>query len=215
MEQWEGENFRTRVFEDTHNVFRVYQPPTSDSFAYGAAYNAAVAHAMRPEATVDTVVQTALDRATPMVRADLEAALAVAEKSKSALDTREGFDDLYSAWDLIYDQARIHENVAKALAIFFAAKGDFRETTIAAINAGRDVDCTAASACGLCGAFSGASQIPEEWIALLEKGARENPYTNSRRGLKETAEGILGAYKTRLEKMRRFVSYAEGALGSH
>ncbi len=59
--------------------------------------------------------------------------------------------------------------VAKAVAIFFAAKRDFRETTIAAINAGRDVDCTAASACRLCGAFSGASQIPDDWIDLPKK----------------------------------------------
>jgi ADP-ribosylglycohydrolase len=164
---------------------------------------------MRPESTLDSVIQTALDRSEPMVRGHLEAALEIAEKFDEPLAMREAFDDLYCARDVIFDMARIHENVAKAIAIFFAARGDFRKTTLASVNFGRDTDCLAASACGLCGAFAGASAIPAEWIALVEKGTRENPYTCSNRGMKETADGIYAAYENRVAKMRRFASYFE------
>ncbi|MHC4310391.1 MAG: ADP-ribosylglycohydrolase family protein, partial [Planctomycetota bacterium] len=52
------------VIRDVYEIGRVYQPPHSDSYPWGAAYNAAVAYAMRPDATVDSVIETALKYST-------------------------------------------------------------------------------------------------------------------------------------------------------
>ncbi|WP_439333171.1 ADP-ribosylglycohydrolase family protein [Streptomyces zhaozhouensis] len=59
------------------------------------------------------------------------------------------------------------EAVGLAFGAFAAARGDFREAVITAVNMGRDADTTAAVAGALAGALGGESAIPAEWAGAI------------------------------------------------
>lgn len=65
-----------------------------------------------------------------------------------------------------------HESIPFALGVFYAANGDGRQGIPAAVNGGDDAD-TNGSICGnICGAYSGAKALPQQWKDRIEK---ENP----------------------------------------
>ena len=206
------------VIRDIYEIGRVYQPPNSDSYPWGAAYNAAVAYAMRPDATVDSVIETALKYSTPEAREEIKNGLEIAKKHKQPLDMRRELNEVYTKKDSpyfvnvrmkTYHASSIYETVTKALAVFSATKGNVKDAIIVAINFGRDTDCLGATAAGLAGAFSGTGTIPTEWIEAVEKGTRNNPYTNSRMTIKETAKGMYSALQNKVRKMKDYVTLME------
>ena len=206
------------VIRDVYEIGRVYQPPYSDSFPWGAAYNAAVVHAMRPDATVESVIETALKYSTPKIRKEIQNGLDIAKKHKKPLDIRRELNEVYTRKDSpyyanvrmkTYHASSIYETVTKALAVFAATKGNVKEAIVVAINFGRDTDCLGASAAGLAGAFSGTGTIPTEWIEAVEQGTRNNPYTNSHMTIKETAKGMYSALQNKVMKMKDYVALME------
>lgn len=203
------------VIRDVYEIGRVYQPPGSDSFAWGAAYNAAVVHAMRPDATVASVIETALRYATPEIRKEIQNGLDIAAKYSEPLDMRKELNEVYASAESpycadkrmkSYRASSIYETVTKALAVFAATKGSVKDAVIVSVNFGRDTDCLAASAGGLAGAFSGTATIPPEWIEKVEEGTRNNPYTNSHLTIKETAQGMYAALQNKVRKMQDYVT---------
>jgi ADP-ribosylglycohydrolase len=206
------------VIRDVYEIGRVYQPPYSDSFPWGAVYNAAVVHAMRPDATVDSVIDTALKYAAPKIRKEIQNGLDIAKKYKNPLDMRRELNEVYTRKDSpysanarmkTYHASSIYETVTKALAVFAATRGNVKEAIVVAVNFGRDTDCLGATAAGLAGAFSGTPTIPTEWIETVEKGTRNNPYTNSHMTIKETAKGMYSALKNKVRKMKGYVELME------
>jgi len=203
------------VIRDVYEIGRVYQPPHSDSFAWGAAYNAAVVHAMRPDATVESVIQTALKYATPEIRKEIQHGLDIAAKYSQPLDMRKELNEVYTDTESpycadkrmkSYPASSIYETVTKALAVFAATKGNVKDAVVLSVNFGRDTDCLAASTGGLAGAFSGTKTIPAEWIEKVEEGTRNNPYTNSHLTIKETAQGMYAALQNKVRKMQDYVT---------
>ena len=69
---------------------------------------------------------------------------------------------------------------------------------------GRDTDCVAAVAAGISGALDGTSSLPEEWVRQLDYATSINPHTNSKRTLRENADGIYNAFKNRLRKEKEY-----------
>ncbi|MHC4888039.1 MAG: ADP-ribosylglycohydrolase family protein [Planctomycetota bacterium] len=206
------------VIRDVYEIGRVYQPPYSDSFPWGAAYNAAVVHAMRPDANVDSVIKTALKYSTPKIRKEIQNGLDIAKKHNKPLDMRRELNEVYTRKDSpysasvrmkTYHASSIYETVTKALAVFAATKGNVKEAIVIAINFGRDTDCLGASAAGLAGAFSGTGTIPAEWIETVEQGTRNNPYTNSHMTIKKTAKGMYSALQNKVRKMKKYVALME------
>lgn len=62
-----------------------------------------------------------------------------------------------------------YESVPVALAIFYAVNGNAKEGILGAVNTGDDAD-TNGSICGnICGAYSGASGLPDEWKERVQK----------------------------------------------
>ncbi|GAB7034144.1 ADP-ribosylglycohydrolase family protein [Streptomyces sp. NPDC021749] len=59
------------------------------------------------------------------------------------------------------------EAVGLAFGAFAAARGDFRDSVLTAVNMGRDADTTAAVAGALAGALGGATAIPAEWARAI------------------------------------------------
>ena len=75
-------------------------------------------------------------------------------------------DSKYNAFARIeqYPNSSVYENVGFAFALFKATNANVKQAVLIATNRGYDTDCTAASAAALCGALSGTSTIPEDWI---------------------------------------------------
>ena len=67
------------------------------------------------------------------------------------------------------------------------ARGDTWEAMKAAVNMGRDTDCLASVAAGLSGALSGGGSIPPELVRQVDHATSLNPFTNSKRTLRQTS----------------------------
>ena len=90
-------------------------------------------------------------------------------------------------------------------------RGNTWEAMKAGVNMGRDTDCLTAVAGGISGAFSGADSIPPEMIKQVDDATSLNPHTNSQRTLRESADGLHGAYQARLKRLKKFVEEMEPA----
>ena len=90
-------------------------------------------------------------------------------------------------------------------------KGVTKDAMIATVNIGRDTDCETAVAAGISGALTGAGSIPPEWIKQVDYATTKMPVTNSRRTMREHADGLYEAYVARLRKARAFADLMERA----
>jgi ADP-ribosylglycohydrolase len=148
-------------------------------------YAAAVAEAMRPGASVDSIIETALRLAKDGTR---DAIAAVIEAASGVDDWRTGLATLRRAvepYDTVgphYRQpardARIPsrtksiEELPIALGMLVVARGDYREGVLGSINYGRDSDSIAVMAGSLAGALGGIDVVPAEWIEAVNEGSR-------------------------------------------
>lgn len=191
-----------------------YEDPKDDAFAWGAVYNAALALALLPDATVESVIEGAMEYATPEIEEEIKHAIAIAEKYDDPMD-RDMWQELtdmymdpdskYNAFARIekYPNSSIYENVGYAFALFKATNANVKQSVLIATNRGYDADCTAASAAALCGALSGTSTIPADWIETLDSGILNNPYTNSHFTNKATADGFYRALQSKVYRMEK------------
>ncbi|QIB69126.1 hypothetical protein Ami103574_07245 [Aminipila butyrica] len=63
----------------------------------------------------------------------------------------------------------VYESVPLALGVFYAVDGDAGKGIPAAINCGDDADTNGAICGNICGAYSGAQALPEEWKQRVQK----------------------------------------------
>ena len=206
------------VIRDVCDVGRAYQPLDSLAFPWGAAYNAGVAQAMRPDATVESVISTVRKHAGAVARKEIDHVLAIAAKHTDPLDMRAQVNTVYADETSPYCASRrmksyrissIMETVSRALAIFSVTRGNVRQGIIAAANFGRDADCVAATVGGLAGALTGSTTIPPEWVELVDAATAKMPFTCSKMSLRETADGMYGAVRKKISKVREHVDLME------
>jgi ADP-ribosylglycohydrolase len=204
--------------DDTFDVGRVYAAPTAFALRWAALYNAAIAAACRPDATVASVLDTAREFARYRAEAgslyamydtierEIERALKLADDHADPTALRDAFYETYCGGHYFnYGQSQANEIVSKGLAVFAICKGEPREAIVAAVNFGRDTDCLAAVAGGLAGALSGAASLPGEWIEQVNEATEQDPYTNNRRTIEATADGLLAAFRARHERLGEYV----------
>ncbi len=200
--------------DDTFEVGRVYAPETAFALRWGALYNAAIAAACEPEATVESVLDTArkfvsyraeaglLYAGYDTIQREVDQALELASRHTDPMAMRDEFYETYSGGGYFnYGMSQANEIVAKGLAVFAITKGDPQQAIITSVNFGRDTDCLAAVAAGLAGTLCGADALPAEWIAQVNEATRQDPYTNSQRTIEETADGLLAAFLARCQRM--------------
>lgn len=174
-----------------------------------AAIAAATAEALRPGATVDSVIDTALAQLPPEPRREVEQGLGWAKKAKD-------WKDLRPLYEKRYEGKRISnavEVLSGGLACFLMADGQPREAIIYAVNLGRDTDCKAYVAGGLAGALRGIEAIPQGWVKTVERQVVDDPYTVSRRTARQAAEGLYKACITEMWKMKKAVTEIESMMG--
>lgn len=146
---------------------------------------AAVAEAMRADATVDRVWDAALKVAAqdwPLSHPDQLRTLdgrrfrTCEEYLATCFEVAAKYDDVMAARPELYAKCLVYnwwqsahlEIVGLPLAILKIAGGDVRQSAIGGTNIGRDADTNAGRAAMLAGVLSGAGNVPEEWIRLFK-----------------------------------------------
>ena len=209
-----------RAVEDALEVGQLYQTANSRGLKWACVTAVCVAAATKPGATVDSVIQAVFDNLDERQRVDgredgwyadyagvnladeIKDALAYTKDCRDFKDLREAFDPHYNGIGMPYNISYANEIVTKSLCVFKTVKGNVKDAVVAASNLGRDTDCAAAVAGGIAGALSGTAGIPPEWIKQTDDAAQELRYTNSRRTLREHADGLYGAFKNKLRAMK-------------
>ncbi len=167
-----------------------------DALEVAAAIAAATAEALRPAATVDSVIAAALVQLPAGSRSEVEAILGYAKAAKDWKEIR----PLYSKYFETRPISNAVDVLAGGLACFKLANGQPREAILYAVNMGRDTDCKAYVAGGLAGALRGIEAVPKEWVEVVEKAVLSDPYTVSKRTARQAAEGL---YRAALNEMRK------------
>jgi len=140
------------------------------------------------------------------VERDVAHALDLAASHADPMAMRDAFYERYhGAGYVTYGMSQANEIVSKGLAAFAVTGGDPREAILAAVNFGRDTDCLAAVAGGLAGALAGIDAVPAEWVAQVNEATRHDPYTNNRRTIEETADGLFAAFLARHQRLGHYV----------
>jgi ADP-ribosylglycohydrolase len=204
---------------DVFEVGQLYQTSNSRGLQWAACTGIAIAAATKPNATVDSVIGAVLDGdprfAKPVggdrVKAEIERGLKATEKCQDFRELRKALRDIYSTKGVTYALASAPEVVVRGLCAFRMVKGVLKDAMIAGANMGRDTDCVTAVASGISGALSGAGSIPEEWIKQADNATNINPYTNNKRTLRQSSDGLYEAYRARLGRMRAFAGQMEEA----
>lgn len=136
---------------------------------------ATTANALRGNATVDSVLQAALDVAprTPMVTFDKRRFRTAYEYISVCLEIACKYDDVLAARKELYDTCLLYSMIdplelwGLSLAMFKIANGDVRQAAIGGTNIGRDSDTIAGRAAMLSGALKGTAGVPKEWIEMF------------------------------------------------
>lgn len=148
-------------------------------------FAATVAEAMRPGASVGSIVDTALRLAKDGTRDAIEA---VANVADGFTDWREALGPLRRAvtpFDTVGEDyrspakdARIPsrtksiEELPIALGMLIAGAGNYSDAVLGAVNYGRDSDSIATMAGALCGALNGVENVPLEWRETISEASR-------------------------------------------
>lgn len=193
---------------DVMDIGRLFFPPTDSALVWSGVYDAAIAEALKPDATINSVIATSREYATDRMKAEIDRTVDLAA-SLDSKEMRNEFYKYYNGTGIPYAMCYANETVCKALAIFVNVGGDAKQAILDGVNFGRDTDCLAASAGGLAGAFSGIGAVPQEWVDQLDKATTANPYTNTICTVKEHADGVHAALKNRAQKMRELASLLE------
>ncbi|MEU6401847.1 ADP-ribosylglycohydrolase family protein [Streptomyces sp. NPDC046985] len=178
---------------------------------------AGVAAACAPEASPDTVVTACLALAKDGTRtaiekvceaaggcADAESALGALRAAVAPYDTV-GPD--YRAPSLgARRPSRLHaiEELPVALGMLVAARGDFREAVLGAVNYGRDCDSIATMAGALAGALG--SPVPQDWATTVAEASRLDLWAPARTLAEVTGEVFAADVRRRRAHERAFAA---------
>ena len=183
------------------------QQPEQDTTC-SAVMAACYASAMEPEATVETVIETALSKApkisyhafdtkcrTNNIYDSIKKGIEISGKYKD----ESLYEKLYENC-LMWDDWDPMEVLTLTLAVLNSSRGDIREAVILGTNIGRDADTIANLAGGLAGALSGGSQIPDEWIKQVPR----NSATKIAEVSEKMCDLVLAKFKDSIKRARLF-----------
>jgi len=147
---------------------------------------ACVAEAMRPGASPENIVETALRLAKDGTRSAIEAvAGAAADLDGWRPDGLGALRAAFAPFDSVGEvyaspaqnariPSRLHsiEEVPIALGLLLATGGDVGETVLGGVNYGRDSDSIASMGGALAGALGGIGAVPREWVDEISAASR-------------------------------------------
>jgi len=196
---------------DLARIKDVQGQPDNYAVEVCAALAAATAEALRPQATVDSVIRVALEQLLPEPRKEVQWGQDKAASAKDWKELRPLYEERYKGRPI----SNAVEVLSGGLACFRMADGRPREAILYAVNLGRDTDCKAYVAGGLAGALRGIEALPEEWVRIVETEVVNDPYTVSRRTAREAAEGLYRACLAEMGKAKNAVAEIESMTTPH
>jgi ADP-ribosylglycohydrolase len=203
---------------DTLEVGQLYHTTNSRGIQWATVVTAAVAAATKPDASVDTVLGAVLDNCGKVdtrfvkegrVVEEIQRGLDRTAGCRDFGELRRAFDEVYSGRGMPYAFSYANEVVTKGVCIFRMVQGDPKAAIVAGVNMGRDTDCTTAVAAGISGALNGAAALPGGWVEQVDYATSVNPYTCSKKTIREHAGGLYDAFQARLGRLREYVGRME------
>ncbi len=170
-----------------------------------SAIAAGAAEALKPDATLDSVISMILSILSDVPRAEVELGLEWAQNAKDWKELRPLYQERYNG----KSPSNAVEVLSSALACLYMAKGQPRETILYAVNLGRDTDCKAYVSGGLAGALCGIEAVPSDWVKIIEDEVVDDPYTVSTRTAREAAEGLYQAALNTMKDMKQIIGMME------
>ena len=187
------------------------------------AMAAAVAEAMSPHATVDSVLQASwayLHKDSSNELLDrIKFTMEIVSKDGNYEEFRKNYYD-HCLGDIPCDS---RETVPCVLALFKIADGDPIKAIEYAANFGRDADTIATMTGALCGAFKGIHALKPEWISKLESTYGQMRMDSRHEGIAENsvvpdqvklAQELIEIFIERMEDDRRCLSIADSLIDS-
>ena len=164
-----------RAYYDAVELTSMFQRGVS-IFSAGTVA-AAIAEALSPDATCDSVLETAVRWAPsePVKTFDYSSSYNMRDAVSLAVETGLKYSDPLKMREEAYNKL-IHfqsfdcrETMLLAFAVFAAAKGDTQKAIIGGANIGRDTDTISSIVGQLCGALNGLDSIPADWLDIFMK----------------------------------------------
>jgi len=171
---------------------------------------AAIAAAFAPDATVDSVLEAAIDvaPADPITTFDerrfdnlKDTLIRAAEIGREAADVFDAREGLYAEM-LQYAAIDPQEVFALTFGIFAASRGDTEQAMLGGANIGRDSDTISSLNGQLCGALNGMDSVPARWVEGLEAGEGAQAFIR-------TAGGMTDLVRQRLARLRDQVAWLD------
>ncbi|MBI2245106.1 MAG: ADP-ribosylglycohydrolase family protein [Nocardioides sp.] len=141
-----------------------------------AAVAAAVAEACRPGSDVDSVIEAGLHGVRVGEQRGIEvgseaAGASVERRMREAVRIGREAEDVWSCLDELSDLVGsglpTNEAVPAAFGLIAAARGDFVESVLGAVNVGNDADTVATIVGAIVGTLDGRASIPQAWFELV------------------------------------------------
>lgn len=187
--------------QDAINLGRmkdIQSVPGNYALEAAAAVAAGAAYAFRSDATVEKIIETALDQLSSVPLQEVQQGLAWADKYRDWRSLRPLYHEKYKG----RPASNAVEVLSSAMAIFRLSEGDPREAIIQSVNFGRDCDCRAYIAGGIAGILRGVDALPAEWAQTVDDALKVDQYTVSSRSLRESTDGLYQALMNNLKKLR-------------
>jgi len=202
---------------DVFEVGRLYQTAGSRGLQWASVTAIAIAAATKPDATVEGVLDAVREHCISSdadvhfagVVKEIDRGLHLTRGCRDFRELRAAFDGTYSGTGIPYALSYANEIVTKAVCIFRMVGGDLKASIIAGVNMGRDTDCVTAVAAAMSGALTGGGSLPAEWVEQVDHATGVNEYTNCRKTISETSDGLYEAYRARLKRMRAYLDGME------
>ncbi|MHB1484189.1 MAG: ADP-ribosylglycohydrolase family protein [Saccharofermentanales bacterium] len=168
---------------------------------------ASVAEAFKAHATVDSIIQTALNVAprSKMITFDKRRLDTPYDFLSKCVEVAGKYTDVFEARAELYEKCLYYnmidplELLGLSFAMFIIAKGDVRLSAIGGTNIGRDSDTIAGRAAMLSGTLKGVENVPQEWIDLINPNSLQRIKNNSAMIEKLITERKLDYMKSRQE----------------
>ncbi len=184
---------------------------------------AAVAEALRVEASVASIVEVCIELAQDGTKRAIQAVVEAARGCEGWVDAIPTLRQAFRPFDSVGEEYRkplpdarrpsrtlAIEELPVALGMLVANRGDYLGTVLGGVNYGRDSDSIAQMGGSLAGALHGECAVPRGWLATISEA--------SRRDFQAVADGLAVVAQEVFERdaarWRRRVAVFPGAAGA-
>ena len=192
---------------DALDAASAIQSPFLSYAPYSAAALAAgIAEGLKPDATVDSMIDAGIKYCGESNVADvIEEILEIAKKNLDIYKVREPL------WQRFGGRVPTDslEVVSESFAMFYIAKGDPHIAGVGGTNLGRDADCVASLAAALGGAFKGVESVRRDWVEKVDKAVENDPHTVIDISIEEQARGLYQVLQSNIDELKAQVSLVE------